>query len=95
MPARLCEDHANAKLLAEGVAGLKGVSIDPAKIVTNIVIFDIAATGMTPEAFEAACEKRGVLLGGVGGTRIRMVTHLDVSRADCERALEALASVLA
>ena len=94
MPARLCEDHANARLLAEGMAAMPGVSIDPAKVVTNIVIFDIAGTGIGPDAFEAAAEKRGVLLGGVGGTRIRMVTHLDVSRKDCELALEALASIL-
>jgi threonine aldolase len=94
MPARLSEDHANARLLAEGVAALPGVSIDPAKVVTNIVIFDIAASGIAPDAFEAAAAKRGVLLGSVGGTRIRMVTHLDVSRKDCEQALEALASIL-
>jgi threonine aldolase len=94
MPARLCEDHANAKLLAEGLATLPGVSIDPAKVVTNIVIFDIAESGITPEAFEAAARERAVLLGGVGGTRVRMVTHLDVSREDCERALVALASIL-
>jgi threonine aldolase len=94
MPARLAEDHANAKLLARGLAELPGVSIDPAKVVTNIVIFDIRDTGIAPEAFEAAAEKRGVLLGGVGGTRIRVVTHLDVSRKDCEQALAALASIL-
>jgi threonine aldolase len=95
MPARLCEDHANAKVLAEGLAALPGVSIDPAKVVTNIVIFDIAGSGIAPDAFEAAAAERGVLLAGVGGTRIRVVTHLDVSREDCERALEALTSILA
>ncbi len=95
MPARLGEDHANAKLLACGLAELPGVSIDPVKVVTNIVIFDIGASGIAPDAFEAAAEEQGVLLGGVGGTRIRMVTHLDVSRTDCEQALEALAAILA
>jgi len=94
MPARLCEDHSNAKLLGDGLATLPGVSIDPAKVKTNIVIFDIAASGIAPEEFVAAAKVRGVLLFAVGGTRIRLVTHLDVSRRDCEQALEALASIL-
>jgi threonine aldolase len=94
MPARLSEDHAHARLLAEGLAQLPGVSIDPSKVVTNIVIFDIAATGLTPDQFVAAVKTRGVLIAGVGGSRIRAVTHLDVSRHDCERALEAIAQAL-
>ncbi len=95
MPARLCEDHANARLLGEGLAALRGVSIDPAKVATNIAIFDIKESGIAPDAFVAAAKVRGVLLSGVGGTRIRVVTHLDVSREDCQQALEALASILA
>jgi threonine aldolase len=90
MPARLAEDHANAKLLAEGLARVPGVSIDPMKVLTNIVIFDIAESGMAPEKLVAEAKARGVLLAGVGGTRIRLVTHLDVTRHDCERALEAV-----
>jgi threonine aldolase len=95
MPARLGEDHANAKILAEGLAALPGVAIDPAKVVTNIVIFDIGNSGIAPAALVEAAKARGVLLSAVGGTRMRLVTHMDVSRMDCERALEALASVLA
>ncbi|HEY1754455.1 MAG TPA: GntG family PLP-dependent aldolase [Bryobacteraceae bacterium] len=94
MPARLAEDHAHAKLLAEGLAALPGISIDPAKVVTNIVIFDIGGSGIEPKAFVAAARDRGVQLSGVGGTRIRMVTHLDVSRQDCRQALEAVGSIL-
>jgi len=90
MPARLCEDHANAKFLAEGLARLPGVSIDPKKVVTNIVIFDISGSGITPERLTAESEARGLRLSGVGGTRIRLVTHFDVTREDCERALEVL-----
>jgi threonine aldolase len=95
MPARLGEDHANARLLGEGLSALPGVSIDPAKVVTNIVIFDIKETGIEPDAFVAAAKARDVLLSGVGGTRMRMVTHLDVTREDCERALEVLTAILA
>jgi len=86
MPARLHEDHSNARLLAERIARLPGVALDPKKVRTNIVIFDIAGTGITPDDFTARLEARGVRTGGVGGTRMRVVTHLDVSREDCERA---------
>jgi threonine aldolase len=94
MPARLCEDHANAKFLAEGLSKLPGVSIDPREVVTNIVIFDLAKSRVSPDQLTAAAKDRGVLLSGVGGTRIRLVTHVDVTRADCERAMEVLESLL-
>ena len=92
-PKRLPEDHANAKLLAEGVAGLSGVKIDPEKVVTNIVMFDVADSGQTAEAICAQLRERGVLAGGFGSS-IRMVTHYDVSRADIETALRELRSLL-
>jgi threonine aldolase len=93
MPARLAEDHENARLLAEGLANVPGIAIDPAKVVTNIVIFDIAATGLSPIVFVEETKARGVLTSGVGGTRIRAVTHLDVSREDCERAVAVFAEI--
>ncbi len=94
MPKRLCEDHSNAKFLAEGLAKLPVVCIDPGKVVTNIVIFDMARSSLAPEQLTAEAQARGLLLAGVGGTRIRLVTHVDVTRADCERALEVLGSLL-
>lgn len=94
MPARLAEDHANARFLAEGLAELPGIRIDCAKVATNIVIFDIAESGIAPEQFTAAAKARGLLLSGVGGTRIRLVTHMDVARQDCERAMEVLAELV-
>jgi threonine aldolase len=94
MPARLAEDHANAKFLAEGLAQLPGVSIDPKRVATNIVIFDIAGSGIGPEQLTENAKARGVLLSGVGGTRVRLVTHLDVSRTDCEEALDILSEML-
>ena len=93
-PKRLDEDHANAKLLAEGLAALPGVKIDPEKVVTNIVIFDVAGTGMSADAICARLKEQGVLASGFGSS-IRMVTHYDVSRSDIERALRELRSVLA
>src|SRR5437899_11699091 len=92
-PRRLHEDHANARLLAEGLAELPGVKIDPEKIVTNIVIFDVTETGQTADAICAQLRERGVLASGFGSS-IRMVTHYDVSRADIETALCELRSVI-
>src|SRR5215475_1796585 len=92
-PKVLAEDHANAKLLAEGLAELPGVSIDPEKVVTNIVIFDVADTGITADQICAQLRERGVLASGFGSS-IRMVTHYDVSRADCETALGELRAVV-
>jgi threonine aldolase len=93
MPRRLHEDHANAKLLAEGIAKLHGVLLDLATVETNIVIFDIAPLGVPVSSFVEEMKSHGVLLSGVGGTRVRIVTHMDVTRVDCEHALEAMAQV--
>jgi threonine aldolase len=94
MPKRLEEDHANAKLLAEGIAKLPGIALDPTTVATNIVIFDIKGTGLMVNDFVSKAKEHGVLLCGVGGTRIRVVTHMDVSRSDCERALVGIARLL-
>jgi threonine aldolase len=94
MPARLVEDHASAGLLAAGLADLPGVSIDAGKVVTNIVIFDIASSGISPDEFVARAKAGGVLLSGVGGTRVRLVTHFDVTPRDCAQALDVLSAIL-
>jgi threonine aldolase len=95
MPARLGADHDNAGLLAEGLARIPGVAIDPASVRTNIVIFDVAGTGLSAQAFSAGLKQRGVLANAVSPTRMRFVTHYDVSRAQCEAALEAAAEMTA
>jgi threonine aldolase len=82
---RLAEDHANAHALAEGLAAIDGVEIDPATVETNIVIFGVAE----PEALVAALPERGVEMG-VFGDRVRAVTHLDVDGDGVERALAAV-----
>ena len=93
-PKGLPEDHANAKRLAEGLAELPGVNIDPEKVVTNIVIFDVSETGQTADAICVQLKERGVLASGFGSS-IRAVTHYDVARADIETALRELRNVLA
>jgi threonine aldolase len=92
-PKGLSEDHANAKLLAEGLAELPGIKIDPEKVVTNIVIFEVSANGLTADGICAQLRERGVLASGFGSS-IRAVTHYDVSRPDIETALRELRSVL-
>src|SRR5207244_6755504 len=92
-PKGLANDHTNAKRLAEGLTELPGVKIDPEKVVTNIVIFDVSDTGQTADAICSQLRERGVLAGGFG-TSIRAVTHYDVARDDIETALRELRSVL-
>jgi threonine aldolase len=92
-PQRLHEDHEHAQLLARGVAELPGVSIDPERVRTNIVIFDVAATNRAADEICARLAERGVLASGFG-TAIRMVTHYDIARADVETALKELQLIL-
>ncbi len=92
-PARLPEDHRNARLLAEGLAAIPGIGIDPAAVETNIVIFDVADTGLSPAEFSRRLKEKGVLSNGVNQRQMRLVTHYDVTRADCERALAAIAEI--
>ncbi|HEX5707769.1 MAG TPA: GntG family PLP-dependent aldolase, partial [Pyrinomonadaceae bacterium] len=93
-PPRLAEDHANARRLAEGVAELPGVSIDPEQVVTNIVIFDVTGTGQASDHIAARLRsEHGVLCAGFGPA-VRMVTHYDVTREHIERTLAALGEVI-
>lgn len=87
---RLAEDHANARLLADGLAGLDGVEIDPATVETNIVIFEVAdAAGLVRKLGEAGIELRHF------GPRVRAITHLDIGRADVERTVAEVERALA
>jgi threonine aldolase len=95
MTTRLEDDHANARLLAKGLAEIRSVKIDPERVQTNIVVFDLADTGQTTAAFSAKLKDRGVLASGINAREMRMVTHKDVSRRDCETALGAIREALA
>jgi threonine aldolase len=92
MPKRLSEDHANARLMAEAVAGCAGVEIDLDGVQTNIVIFRLAGGG-APE-FVARMKTAGVLCSAIGPEAVRLVTHYDVDRAACERSAELLVAAL-
>jgi len=95
MPSRLGEDHANARLLAEGLSRIPGIVIEPHSIQTNIVIFGVEGTGLASQEVSAALKVRGVLANGINPKRMRMVTHFDVDTGDCEKAIKALADVAA
>lgn len=87
---RLAEDHANARFLAEALAQIDGVEIEPEKVESNLVFFEVA----DGDALVAALAERGVEMSNDGG-RVRAVTHLDVDRAGVQRAAEAVAAALA
>jgi threonine aldolase len=94
-PKTLHRDHENAKYLAEGLAKIPGIAIDPKKVVTNILVFDVKQTGKTGVQISADLKKRSVLANATDMFLMRMVTHYDVDRAKIDRALAALSEVCA
>jgi threonine aldolase len=95
MVGRLAEDHANARLLAEGLAAFPQLELDLGAVQTDIVIFRLRDERWTPESFARALAERGLLIGGMGYGRIRAVTHYGIDTGDIEEALEIVRSVLA
>jgi threonine aldolase len=94
MPHRLGEDHANARFLAVELAKLPGIQIDPARVQTNIVIFDVTGTGLATTEITAALKTRGVLMNGINPRQMRAVTHYDVSQEQCATAIAAISEAL-
>jgi threonine aldolase len=91
--ARLRDDHANARALAERLAGATNVRVDPARVQTNIVMIELDRG--TPAALIQRARDAGVALGSSGAHRIRAVTHLDVDRAAVLRAGDVIAEIAA
>lgn len=91
---RLGEDHQKAKKMALGLAEIKNVTINPAEVETNILYFDVSRAEKTAQELVLSCRQLGVLLHPTGKTRIRCVTHLDVSFADIDQALKIIAQVM-
>jgi threonine aldolase len=94
-PARLHIDQENAKWLAEGIAEIPGLTIDPKKVRSNIVIFDCSKTGKTAVELCDALHPHGVWAQDTALHAVRIVTHCDVDRAGVERALVVLKEVVA
>jgi threonine aldolase len=94
-PKRLHIDHANAQYLARELAQIPGIKIDATKVVSNILFFDVTGTGLTAPAISKLLAAQGILANASNPQLIRMVTHLDVDRAGCERALKILREAIA
>jgi len=94
-PGRLHIDHENARRLAEGIAEIRGLRIDPAKVRSNIVIFECSGIGKTAVELCELLYGRGILAPDTATYSVRMVTHVDVDREGIERALVALQDVAA
>ncbi|HNG96123.1 MAG: aminotransferase class I/II-fold pyridoxal phosphate-dependent enzyme [Blastocatellia bacterium] len=93
-PAKLAVDHENARFIACEIAELPGVLLDPASVVTNIVIADVSGTGMTATTVCERLAYRGVLAGAVSTYEVRFVTHYDVDTVSCRTAVQAMRRVL-
>ena len=92
--ARLAEDHANARMIAERLAACPGVRIQPDRLHTNIVVWELERSHLSPQDLVARARAHNVLINALGPDRLRLVTHLDVSRADCVRAADVLVGLL-
>lgn len=89
---RLAEDNANAHTLAQGLAEIHGIKVEPVE--TNIVFFDVSGLGLTDTKFNDLLMEHGVQVTTMGNARVRAVTHLDVSRAQIEEALDIIRKVV-
>ena len=87
MIGRLAEDHANAHRLADGLARIPGILLDPSRVPTNIVLFDLALGQLTGRALSTALASRGVLINATGPRQLRAVTHYGIGGEDIDRAL--------
>ncbi len=94
MPARLGEDHANAKLLATGLAAIDNIKIEPESVQSNILVFDISKTGRNTSQFSSQLKEKGILANGINPTQMRMVTHYDVTKEDCQTALKVIKDLI-
>ena len=92
---RLHEDHANARLIAERLGQSSAVIIDAARVQTNIVIFGLAAGAPDAGTVVRRAADGGVLVFAFGPRSVRAVTHLDVTREQCQRAADILADAAA
>jgi threonine aldolase len=94
MTERLVEDHDNAQRLARGLAEYPDIILDPGRVQTNIVIFEMAPEAISPGHLAEGLADRGVKVGVIGGRRLRAVTHCDVGREDIDYALSCIETIL-
>jgi len=91
---RLADDHANAQILAQGLAAMDGIAIDPALVETNLVYFDVVRENLSAAQLSAGLVDRGVLMSPVGAKRLRAVANYHISPSDMEQTLAAIEMVV-
>ena len=94
MVTRLADDHANARMLAESLTAIPGISLDLATVQTDIVVFTLTDADWTLASFTHALAERGVLIGEIGNGRLRAVTHYGIEPMDVERAVAVVGEVM-
>jgi threonine aldolase len=90
---RMVDDHANAKLLAQRLALLDGLHVEPDHVETNIIIIDVSASGVDAATWSKRLCEEGVRMAAIGPQKLRALTHLDVTREEVERAGEIFAAL--
>ena len=91
---RLAKDHANAKFLANAIEEMPGLRLDPGPVETNLVFFDVSESGKTAPEITSKLLESGIRMGATTEKRIRAVTHLDVSKDDVQKAINALRHII-
>ena len=92
---RLAQDHERARRLATALAALPGINLDPARVETNIVVFDVSGTGLSGELFGSrTLASHGVRFSVLGPSTVRAVTHLDIPADGIDRAIQAAKAAL-
>lgn len=91
---RLAEDHANARTLAQGLAGIEGLSVETTEPCTNMVFFRLEAPGLAPAHWQDQCKNKGFRFSRVGPNRFRAVTHLGISSSDINKVIAGAREVL-
>ena len=94
MVERLADDHANARRLAEAIAGVPGILLDSASVQSNIVIFEVDHPSVSPEQLVDELWQQGIWMFAIGGKRVRAVTNYHVTANDIDHAAQAVAAVM-
>jgi len=95
MPSRLKEDHKNARLLADLLREVPDLDVDPEKVRTNILMVGIARTGLDSSQLAGQLKKMDLLVSALDSSRLRFVTHNDISRQQIYQAVETIKRVVA
>ena len=95
MVERLVDDHANARLLAQGLAAIEGIKLAVDEVETNLVFFEVAQKGVSAQQLSVGLAERGVLINATGAQRLRAALNYQVTAEDVQTTLDAVRDVLA